>query len=715
MDREPPSLSVILHVDLDCFYAAVERARLGIPVEKPLAVQQWEGLIAVNYAARAAGIVRHDRVADALRKCPDLQLVHVETIGNDKGDGVAARRDTSKVSLERYRQASRCVFDIFQEYADICERASIDEAYLDVTKKVEIFMTKACMWSQELERLLGNPEGKAGMVIESGSFDVCDLVNRRLLAGAIVAEQIRNDVRSKLGYTCSVGIATNKLLAKIASARNKPDQQTLVLPGAVSDLMNALPLKKVKLLGGKIGEELSEKWNCKTAGDAQKVPLKSLLASFGDRLGNYVYRAVRGIHEDKVQGKQTTKSMLAAKSFQATNDISVIRMWLGVLAEELSVRMLRDAKENYRQPHNLQLYYRSGISRQSGDHSKSCSMPHTVLQLLASACVGTPRVSAVKQQAGHFPALSRKCSSNHSTEEVLKTCEGIEPDQLLPLYMEHDSSKASPPSKDNFGCLGEETRRTSPPGCVTNVHDNHGTENEETSKELSNLLQQVSFQLFQRLEDAFPCTRLAIAASGFHDAPAQGSQSIQHFFGNSFQSPKVPPIKSSIELVGEDKLANKRKGLLRYLNESTGPKKPCVLLCESEGLASTRKDMEKIVQVEYSNSAKNNSRESLVDQNAKFSVQDARHALAVEPALSLSNPNRCLEAPVDQQGSTTDLEVDMKDIDVDEQCRILKEIYEARTSCEVGHMPLHHKLAHTPEKQRKLCSCDMINQPSQTA
>ncbi|MCO5562883.1 hypothetical protein L7F22_016519 [Adiantum nelumboides] len=178
MEREPPSSSVILHVDLDCFYAAVEHARLGIPPEKPLAVQQWEGLIAVNYAARAAGIVRHDRVADALRKCPDLQLVHVETIGNDKGDGVAARRDTSKVSLERYRQASKCVFNIFHQFADICERASIDEAYMDVTRKVETFMTKGCNWDQEVERLLGNAEGKAGMVVESGSFDLCDPVNR---------------------------------------------------------------------------------------------------------------------------------------------------------------------------------------------------------------------------------------------------------------------------------------------------------------------------------------------------------------------------------------------------------------------------------------------------------------------------------------------------------------------------------------------------------
>ena len=68
----------VLHIDMDCFYAQVEHNRLNIPREEPLAVVQWEGLIAVNYPARAAGITRHDRAAVALQKCPKIRLAHVE-------------------------------------------------------------------------------------------------------------------------------------------------------------------------------------------------------------------------------------------------------------------------------------------------------------------------------------------------------------------------------------------------------------------------------------------------------------------------------------------------------------------------------------------------------------------------------------------------------------------------------------------------------------
>ncbi len=71
----------IIHLDLDCFYAQVEQKRLGIPAEVPCAVQQWEGLIAINYAARAQGITRHMRVHEAKARCPELVCVHVQTIG----------------------------------------------------------------------------------------------------------------------------------------------------------------------------------------------------------------------------------------------------------------------------------------------------------------------------------------------------------------------------------------------------------------------------------------------------------------------------------------------------------------------------------------------------------------------------------------------------------------------------------------------------------
>jgi len=85
---EPPSADgrVIIHLDLDAFYAQVESRRLGIHTSTPLVVQQWRGIIAVNYAARAAGIKRHLTVDEAAKLCPGVVFVHVETIGDDEDE-----------------------------------------------------------------------------------------------------------------------------------------------------------------------------------------------------------------------------------------------------------------------------------------------------------------------------------------------------------------------------------------------------------------------------------------------------------------------------------------------------------------------------------------------------------------------------------------------------------------------------------------------------
>ena len=104
---------VVLHLDLDAFYCQVEHRRLNIEREKPLAVRQWEGLIAVNYPARAKGVGRFCNIEQAREKCPDLVLVHVETIGNTTDGGIGEvkpNRTTTKVSLQRYRKGESQTF-----------------------------------------------------------------------------------------------------------------------------------------------------------------------------------------------------------------------------------------------------------------------------------------------------------------------------------------------------------------------------------------------------------------------------------------------------------------------------------------------------------------------------------------------------------------------------------------------------------------------------
>ena len=155
LSRRP--LRCILHLDLDCFYAQVESKRLGLPEDEPLAVQQWGGLLAINYAARAFGIKRGMRVEEAKALCPALRTPHVPLVGGDGGAGGGGGgggsadepdRSQAKVSLERYRTESTKIFALLESLAPELERASIDEAYIDATE----------LAAEEHARVLADPQ-----------------------------------------------------------------------------------------------------------------------------------------------------------------------------------------------------------------------------------------------------------------------------------------------------------------------------------------------------------------------------------------------------------------------------------------------------------------------------------------------------------------------------------------------------------------------------
>lgn len=99
--------------------------------------------------------------------------------------------------------------------------------------------------------------------------------------GALITHRLRAAVSSNLDLTCSAGIAHNKQLAKLVSAKNKPNKQTIVTWGSVPDLMQNTPLKHLRFFGGKVGDEL-ESMGCKTAGDVQTVSEASLRSKFGE-------------------------------------------------------------------------------------------------------------------------------------------------------------------------------------------------------------------------------------------------------------------------------------------------------------------------------------------------------------------------------------------------------------------------------------------------
>ncbi|KAL4548520.1 hypothetical protein Ndes2526B_g01087 [Nannochloris sp. 'desiccata'] len=409
---------VILHIDLDCFYAQVEQVRLGIPRDVPVAVQQWEGLIAVNYAARAKGITRHMRVGEAKIKCPDLVCVHVETLGGGGAASEEPPRDTAaddnsigaggsttaidrvdrltqKACLERYRRANSEILKILHKLAptSVIEKASIDEVYIDVTAMVDSELQGKYNYhkfegggvddnkftnhnSDNNKNLEASPSDAFswGSIVPSGPLNPGSEFDVRLACGAGIACRLRGAILEKLGYTSSAGIATNKLLAKIGSALHKPNLQTVIPPRAVDDLMKDLPLKKVKNFGGKLGQKLEEQFGCTTAGAVAAVPLESLIKLFGAEKARWIVDAVHGWNNDPVEEKEKPRSMLAAKSFNPTSDTASIQRWIAILAAELAPRMASDEDTFRRRARTLSVHFRGG-NAPNQDRTRQAAMP----------------------------------------------------------------------------------------------------------------------------------------------------------------------------------------------------------------------------------------------------------------------------------------------------------------------------------------------------
>lgn len=381
------ALRVILHCDLDCFYAQVERERLGLPQDASIAVVQWSMALAVSYPARKYGISRGSSVNDIRKAAGDkVTIVPVETIGGGRAeskmntehpDMVNLRfsdvQATEKVSLERYRNASSKVFvaiaEVLSGYDATLERASIDEAYIDVTVEVD-------------RRLRNKTEDKrlpADTMIVGDKLDLSTETDLRLAHGANIAKELRHRVFLKCNYTVSAGISFNKLLAKFASAKNKPNKQTILPLSAVPELMKNVPLRKLRGLGGKLGKQIEE-LGVYTAGEATKLDMDTLEQKLGKRkIADFVYKCVRGLDETEVVEREATKSLLAAKNFKDENSlVTVEKQWLPLLAEELNTRIIADSEANSRDARTLTVSFRAKMRNGQGrvNASRSTAMPH---------------------------------------------------------------------------------------------------------------------------------------------------------------------------------------------------------------------------------------------------------------------------------------------------------------------------------------------------
>ncbi|CAK9004031.1 unnamed protein product [Durusdinium trenchii] len=349
----------------------VEQRRLGMGRppwtsrdSPPAAVQQWDGLIAVNYAARAAGVKRGMRAADAQKACPNIVLVHVETISEGTEEisegshmSLAPDRRTQKACLRRYRQASEEVFAVVQKHAGRCEMASIDEVYLDLSEEV----------AQRLSGSLDLDQLAAAAVCPNGCM--ADTRDAHLLAALDVVQRLRDDIFAETGFTVSAGIAESKQVAKLASACHKPNKQTLIPSAGVLPFMASVKLKDLRGLGGKLGQKLREALQLdpeSPTAELQKVPFAELQRIVGDQSASMVHRLCRGEDREEVKpGEMKRKQYLSFKSLSpAAESVSDLEPWLASLAAELVGRL----REDPRRPRSLVLYHRG---RLDADHGRN--------------------------------------------------------------------------------------------------------------------------------------------------------------------------------------------------------------------------------------------------------------------------------------------------------------------------------------------------------
>ncbi|XP_061982618.1 DNA polymerase eta isoform X3 [Populus nigra] len=385
---------IIAHVDLDCFYVQVEQRKQPELRGLPTAVVQyneWKGgaLIAVSYEARKLGVNRHMRGDDAKEVCPQIHLVQVPV----------AR---GKADLNTYRNAGSEVVSILARKGR-CERASIDEVYLDLTDSAEAMLRETP--PESLESI--NEESRKSHILGLKSEDANDAQenvskwlrrsdanhqDKLLACGALIVAELRMEVLKETQFTCSAGIAHNKMLAKLVSGMNKPAQQTVVPSSSVKGLLESLPIKKMKQLGGKLGTSLQTDLGVNTVGDLLQFSEEKLQERFGINTGTWLWSIARGINGEEVQGRLLPKSHGAGKSFpgpRALKTIASVQHWLNQLCDELNERICCDLDQNKRIAHTFTVYASAYKSCDSESYkkfpSKSCPLRYGTAKIQEDA------------------------------------------------------------------------------------------------------------------------------------------------------------------------------------------------------------------------------------------------------------------------------------------------------------------------------------------
>lgn len=363
-------LRVIALVDYDAFYAQCETLRLGLPPTQPLAVRQWNAVIAVNYPARARGVKRGTQVEEVLSVCPDIALPHVATWR--EGHSTWAYRldvnmymSSDKAALDPYRQVSRKSLRLIKatlpKALQKIEKASVDEVFLDLSAQIHSILMQRYPdlgvkhdpdeLDLPLRLPLDNPiqwgntqvpeKSDTEPVLDSQDWKDCqDWDDITLSIGAEIVRELRRTIWEEMGLTCSAGIAHNKTLAKIAAGLNKPNRQTVVPNDVVEDVLAPLRIKSIRGLGGKLGDQASAAFGSDQVKDLLQISIQTMSKKLGQQSGSWLFNVIRGHETSEVIERTDLQSMLTAKTFTpAVRDENQATKWLRIFAADLIGRI----------------------------------------------------------------------------------------------------------------------------------------------------------------------------------------------------------------------------------------------------------------------------------------------------------------------------------------------------------------------------------------
>ena len=184
----------------------------------------------------------------------------------------------------------------------------------------------------------------------------------RLAIAAQICEEMRAAVLEQTGFKCSAGISHSKVLSKLACGLHKPNQQTILPQSKVTSLWEKTPIRKVRNLGGKLGESLTEDFECGTMGDLAKLSLPLLQSKFDGKTAGWLYDIGRGFDHEKVIARQLPKSIGCGKNFtnRDLNTKEKVMFWLTQLSEELAERIEEDQTANKRRAKTITFGVRLG-------------------------------------------------------------------------------------------------------------------------------------------------------------------------------------------------------------------------------------------------------------------------------------------------------------------------------------------------------------------